>query len=211
MLVTAENLTTESPEPTNLTLFSGSIGEFVQDAFGSEFDSFEENYLDSMGEEIPKDWFDKVTWSYDAAYKDLAKDLPDILVEAYPDLFTTDLGFERAPVIIGDVGDIEPHDAGGWGREVVMSTLSIDGKALKALAEHHGITDIHDGKGIDGFIRTADDSYWSQIQVINELMEAIDDSGYENLTYTLEEWAQSDGRVGGFVNYPEELLKGIYG
>lgn len=211
MLVTTENLTTDTPEPTNIALFTGGIGEYVHEAIVSEIDSFEENYFDTTDKELPNDWFDEVTWDYDGAYKHLAECLPDILVEAYPDLFTTDKSFDTAPVFVGEVGDVNPHDLGGWGREEIMAPLGIHAKDLKALADHYGITEIHDGQGISGFVRTADDSFWTQLQVIQELMETMDGSNFGNLNYKLQEWSCSDGWVDEYINYPDKLLTELNG
>lgn len=211
MLVTAENLTTDTPEFTNITLFTGGIGEIVHEAIVSEIDSFEWNYHDTTGNELPNDWFDEVTWDYDGAYRYLAECLPDILIETYPELFTADKSFEVAPVFVGEVGEVNPHDLGGWGREEVMAPLWIHVEGVKALMSQYGITEIHDGHGISGFIRTAEDGFWTQLQVIRELMEAMDGSYFENLTHKLQEYASSDGWSDEYINYPGKLITDLFG
>lgn len=200
MTFDADLLSTNGYEGFNLTLFTGTIGDSIELAMETEFESWTEHYTYATGKDLGNDWFDHVTWDYDAMYKDLANDLPDILEETYDDLFTTDPD-GSAPVIIGEIEELNPRDLAGWGREVIMAKVKIDGDKLKALADKYWITDISDGHGISGFFRTADDSYWSQIRVIETLMKAMDDLYAENLSCKLDEWACADGRVGDFIEY----------
>lgn len=196
----ADLLTTDGHEEFNLFLIAGGIGDNLSYAMDHEIESFADHWATETDEDLPVDWFDEVTWDWTEMYKEFAEGLPDMLVEAYPDLFTRDED-DSAPVVVGEVTDAHTNDPGGWGREYITSTLRINGKALKALADEHGITEIHDGEGISGFIRTAEDDYWAQIHVIQAIMSSLNDSYTNNLERVLDEWAFADGWVGEHIDF----------
>lgn len=196
----ADLLTTNGHEEFNLTLITGGIGENLSWAMDSEIESFAEYWTTENDKDLPEDWFDEVTWDWAAMYKEFAEGLPEMMVQAYPDLFTRDED-DPAPVVIGEVTDAHTNDPGGWGREYVMSTLRINGQKLKALADEYGVTEIHDGRDLSGFIRTAQDDYWAQIHVIQAIMHELDSSYTNNLEWTLDEWAYADGWVGNHMDF----------
>ena len=205
MSITAEHLNTDGYEDFNLTLITGGIAEFLSLAMDQELDSWSEHYELVTGKELPDDWFDEITWDWEAMYKEYAEDFPRVLEEAFEDIFTTDPE-GTAPVVIGEVFEAHTNDPGGWGREYVMAKVKIDGDKLKEIATDQGITEIHDGREIDGFIRTADDNYWSQIQVLKDLIESLDP--WKDWYYSADESASADGWVTNHIGvgrFQEEL------
>lgn len=202
----ADLLTTNGHEEFNLCLITGGISSALSCAMDLEFESFADHWACETGEDLPEDWFDHVTWDWAAMYSEFARDLPEMMVQAYPDLFTRDED-DSAPVVVGEVTDATTNDPGGWGREYITATLKINGTALKALADEYGVTEIHDGSGISGFIRTADDDYWAQIRVIEAIMHELDSSYTNNLEWALDEWAYADGWVGEHIDFGKWVEK----
>lgn len=200
MTFDSDLLTTNGYEEFNLYLITGGISESLSCAMDSEIESFADHWANETGKDLPDDWFDEVTWDWAGMYKEFAQDLPEILAQAYPELFTTDEK-DFAPVVVGKVTEAHTNDPGGWGREYIKATMKINGQALKALADEYGITEIPNGKGISGFIRTADDDYWSQTNVIEAIMHEMDESYTSNLVHTLDDWAHTDGWVENYINY----------
>lgn len=196
----ADLLTTNGYEEFNLTLITGGISSSLSCAMDSEIENFADYWATENDKDLPEDWFDEVTWDWAGMYKEFAEGLPEMMVQAYPDLFTRDEE-DIAPVVIGEVTDAHTNDPGGWGREYITATLKINGPALKALADDCGLTEIHDGEGISGFIRTADDDYWAQTHVIKAIMQELDDSYTSNLEWTLDDWAYTDGWVGHHMDF----------
>lgn len=196
----ADLLTTNGFEEFNLALITGGISESLSCAMDSEIESFADHYSTETDEDLPDNWFDWVTWDWEEMYKEFAQGLPEMLAQAYPELFASVEG-DHAPVTVGEVTDAHTNDPGGWGREYITATMKINGPALKALAEDYGITEIHDGEGISGFIRTAEDDYWAQTRVIKAIMRELDDSYSGNLDWILDEWAYSDGWVGEHMDF----------
>lgn len=200
MTFDADLLTTNGYEEFNLFLITGGISENLSCAMDCEIESFADHWATEMDKDLPGDWFDEVTWDWAGMYKDFAEGLPEMLTQAYPDLFARDEE-DSAPVVVGEVTEAHTNDIGGWGREYITATMKINGPALKALAEEYGVTDIHDGEGISGFIRTAEDDYWAQTHVIKAIMRELDDSYTNNLEWILDEWACSDGWVENYIDY----------
>lgn len=193
-------LNTNGYEEFNLALIAGGISPNLSIAIDQELESYAEYWETETDNERPDNFFDYITWDWDGMYKEFAEGLPEMLAQAYPDLFTRDEK-DIAPVVIGEVTKAHTNDPGGWGREYITATLKINGPVLKALADDCGITEIHDGEGISGFIRTAEDDYWAQIRVIRAIMQGLNDSYTSNLEWTLDEWACSDGWVGEHMDF----------
>lgn len=204
MSFTPELLTTNGAEEFNLALFTGTIGDILAEAMDSGVDSFAEYWESETGNDRPDNFFDYISWNWPAMYKDFAGSLPDMLEEAFEDLFTTDPN-KSAPVYIGEVADAHTNDPGGWGREYIMAPVRVDGQKLFDLAQEYGVTSIDDGKEVSGFYRTAEDSYWTQIRVIESLIEAMTGSYYERLDSTLIEYAFADGWVDNHIDYGKWL------
>lgn len=193
-------LTTNGYEEFNLFLITGGISENLSCAMDSDIESFADHWATEMDKDLPGDWFDEVTWDWAGMYKEFAQGLPEMLAQAYPDLFTTDEK-DTAPVVVGKVTEAHTNDPGGWGCEYITATVKINGKALKELADEYGVTTVHDGRGISGFLRTADDAYWAQTHVIKAIMQELDESYTNNLEWTLDEWAHSDSWISNHIDY----------
>lgn len=164
---TTDMLSTDGAEEFNLTLLTGAIGFEVSQSIDTEIQSRALHIEDESGQELPSNWFDEVTWDYKGFYKQCAKELPEILSRVIEDVFGED-----GPVSIGEVTEIQCRDVAGWGRETIMAPVTIDGQTLYDLAEYEGIETVDDGMGTSGFYRTAPDNYWSQVKVLQAMIEA---------------------------------------
>lgn len=200
MTFDADLLTTNGYEEFNLFLITGGISENLSCAMDCDIESYVDHWATETDNDVPDNFFDYITWDWEGMYKEFAVGLPDMLAQAYPELFASVEG-DHAPVTVGEVTDAHTNDIGGWGREYITAPLKINGPALKALAEEYGVTYIHDGEGISGFIRTADDDYWAQTHVIKAIMKELDNSYTSNLEWILDEWACSDGWVSEYIDY----------
>ena len=188
MRITAENLNTDGYEEFNLALITGGIVEYISDAIDREIESFCDYYAEITGENVPD--IDQITWDYQGYYEDMARELPETLAGALPELFKEPGDVSTAPVTIKGITTTRSNDPAGWGREQIGAEIKIDGKALHHLADHYGVTEIHDGHGISGFVRTADDAYWTQIKTIEALIRQMDPD--DDLHWALIELAEYD-------------------
>lgn len=113
-------------------------------------------------------------------YKEAMADWIDFLEQYFDELFGED-----GPIKLWGPGELG-FDNGGWGymRDSYTVTWQVDGQKLYDLAKSYGITSVHDGHGISGFVRTCDDAAWAKSSVIAELMEAMSDTiFYDILEY----------------------------
>ena len=189
MHITAENLSTDGYEEFNLALITGGIVEYISDAIDREIESFCEHYAEITGMDLLSA-DDQITWNIPGYYEDMARELPATLAGEFPELFKESGDWSTAPVTIKRITSTRANDPAGWGREQIMAEVKIDGEALKRLADQYGVTEIHDGQGISGFVRTADDAYWTQIRTIEALIEQM--GPYEALHWALIALAEYD-------------------
>lgn len=142
-----------------------------------------EEYLNDKGMDI----LDIASPDFTGACKMVAKEYGDFLEDMMPELFGSD-----APVRFESYEPSEfKLDTGVWGSctDVAMYRWTIDGQRLYELAKSYGIETIDDGHGHSGFWRTAPDSYWSQLQVIQEIIELENkDMVLEFSEYFRESW-----------------------
>lgn len=64
-------------------------------------------------------------------------------------------------------------DSWGWGRLLLNARLSVNAEKLYALAVEYGVTEVHNGHGISGFVRTCEDSQWVAYKVISQLLDEM--------------------------------------
>lgn len=123
---------------------------------------------------------------FTGACKMVAKEYGDFLEDMMPELFGP-----GAPVRFESYEPSEfSLNSGVWGScDSAMYRWTIDGQQLYDLAKSYGIETIDDGHGHDGFWRTSPDSYWAQLQVIQEILELENkDMTMEFLEYFRESW-----------------------
>lgn len=136
-----------------------------------------ESYYEEHGTEL--DTYD-IALDCRTFYKEAMADWTDFLEQYFDELFGED-----GPIKLWGPGEIR-FDGGGWGlmRDSYTVTWQVDGQKLYDLAKSYGITSVHDGHGISGFVRTCDDAAWAKSSVIDELMEAMSDTiFYDILEY----------------------------
>lgn len=169
---------TEGVFNANIAAAGFFIAEDLSCAIGCELESMFQHIADETGADIPEDIansvFDGINCDQFAKlhYK-LAIEAVDILNERIHDLFGT-YSEEILYISLGDKKDIEPNDIFGFGRETIsvrveLTRPDIVSKWLK----NEGLNVAHDGHGVSGFIRTADNEHWA----IHELLSAIFEAG----------------------------------
>ena len=206
MRITAENLNTDGYEEFNLALITGGIVEYISDAIDREIESFCDYYAEITGKDVPD--IDQITWNFPGYYEVMAKALPATLAWEFPELFKESGDATTAPITIKGITTTRSNDPAGWGREQIGAEIKIDGEALKHLADQHGVTEIHDGQGISGFVRTADDAYWSQIKTIEALIDQMysDDALHWALIELAEDDVIRDNHM-GFGTLMEDIAR----
>lgn len=141
-----------------------------------------QEYLDDKGLDI----MDIASPDFTGACKMVAKTYADFLEDWLPELFGP-----GAPVRFESYDPSEfSLNSGVWGScDSAMYRWTINGQQLYDLAKSYGIDSIDDGRGHSGFWRTAPDSYWSQLQVIQEIIELENkDMVLEFSEYFRESW-----------------------
>lgn len=142
-----------------------------------------QSYLDEKGLDI----LDIASPDFVGACKMVAKEYGNFLEDMIPELFGP-----GAPIQFDSYEPSEFHlDSRGWAwrSDCAMYRWTIDGQKLYDLAKSYGIDTIDDGHGHSGFWRTAEDSYWAQLQVIQEIIELENkDMTLEFLEYFRESW-----------------------
>ena len=175
MTVTPELLTARN-EDVNLALIVGGIGDLISDEIEREAESFVDWFTDTLGvdadeycQEHGLEFWDEVQYSYRDMFIKAWPVVADVLAQELPEIFGED-----GPVKVSDFNPDKSHpDRGMWGaeREVAMFRWTIDGEKLWELAVNElGTDQIHDSHVISGFIRTCEDSYWAQCEVLEALM-----------------------------------------
>lgn len=80
----------------------------------------------------------------------------------------------RGAVEIKDLTFAQNNDPQGFGRESAYFNVEVDGEKLYEGSKSIGADVVHDGHGISGFVRTAEDDRWAVQQVVNEAIEEND-------------------------------------
>ena len=138
--------------------------------------------LDNKGLDI----MDIASPDFTGACKMVAKEYGDFLEDMMPELFGP-----GAPVRFESYEPSEfSLNSGVWGScDSAMYRWTINGQQLYDLAKSYGIDTIDDGHGHSGFWRTAEDSYWAQLQVIQAILELENkDMVLEFSEYFRESW-----------------------
>ena len=159
----------------NLGLLGLVNGYDAEHAINYEFDNLADWVAEVTGID-PETWANKVhgkafdelvEYDLDGIFRYVANLIPDFLTTEVPDIFGDD-----APVQIG-------RFAGGkWSRDYMSQpydsyiyVCDIDGaRLLELYADRIGQTTVSDGRDISGFIRTCDNAYWCQIEVLRALV-----------------------------------------
>ena len=169
--------------------------EELSDAIDSDLESRFQHIAEETEADIPQDIANSV---FDAIGHDqfkklhykLAIEAVDILNERIFDLFGN-YSEDIIYVSLGDKADIEPNDIFGFGRETISVRVEITRPDLIAeWLKNEGLDSAHDGHGISGFYRTADDESWA----VHKLLGAIREAGYwgyDNWPYDIYEAASS--------------------
>lgn len=153
------------------------IAEDLSSAIDSELESMFQHIAYETGADIPEDIANSV---FDAINHDqfrklhykLAIEAVDILNERIFDLFGT-YSEEIIYVSLGDKKDIEPNDIFGFGRETISVRVELTRPdTVSEWLKNEGLDVDHDGHGISGFIRTADNETWAIHKLLGAIFEA---------------------------------------
>lgn len=159
--------------------------EDLSSAIDFELESMFQHIADETGADLPEDIANSV---FDAINHDqfrklhykLAIEAVDILNERIFDLFGT-YSEEIIYVSLGDKKDIEPNDIFGFGRETISVRVELTRPDIVSeWLKDEGLNVAHDGHGISGFIRAADNEHWA----IHKLLSAIFEAG----SWDTESW-----------------------
>lgn len=162
---------------------SDGVGGYIDMAIESEAD-----YYVDEGVEV-EDW----NVDFSSAWHDFCGELPHQFEQQWGEIFGDDkaIRFESSAYNVAMIN-------GMWGSaDVAMCMITVDAARLFALAHEHDVKRVHDGNGISGFIRTADDDYWVLLQVIQELMDVFVDRR-DGFSAIYDAW-QEDGHAGEFI------------
>lgn len=130
--------------------------------------------------------------------------LPHLLGQEFPELFgNSHTGIEGA-ITIESVGTAELSDDYFSGTDYVPATIAIDRDKLASLMAENGVSELWDGHGRSGFVRTADADYWTVCQAVPELMEQLG-SDLEKLWLVEPLWYLAIDRLDDNAN--EELAE----
>ena len=177
MKVLRENLVCDR-ELVNLANIFMSISEDLN-ALLNDIVTMECNrYYEDHGLEIGDHWDWRFDW--DRGMKLALDDAVDFLDEEMPEEFKAAVKIERHPTELPKSGiDYSPDYL------PVLVTIDPD-----RLLELWGDREINDGRNISGFIRTADDRYWTTAKVLEELIwDELGDYGTENFSgYIFEDY-----------------------
>lgn len=163
-------------EDVNLALIVGPIGDLISDEIGREAELFADWFAETLDvdayaycQEHGLEFWDEVHYNYRDMFIKAWPMVVDTLEQELPEIFGED-----GPVKVSAYNPDKSRPATGlWGqeREVGMFRWTIDGEKLWELAVNElGTDQINDGHGISGFIRTCEDSYWAQCEVLKDLV-----------------------------------------
>lgn len=102
-----------------------------------------------------------------------AEYLPELLMQEFPELFGDLVTGNKGAITIESVGTAELSDDYFSGPDYVPAIIAIDRDKLASLMAENGVSELWDGHGSSGFVRTADADYWTVCQAVPELMEQL--------------------------------------
>ena len=186
-------------ETINLALVTGSIADIISDIIDQEIEAYSDGFYEEVGIDINEyctrnglDFLEEVSWDYRAMFDKAWPIVAEALESFVDEVFNED---------VVRLGDYDPRDSrpatGLWGqeREVAMFPLRINGEALARLyKDNTGRDSVGDGRGISGFIRTCDDNYWVQLEVLWELLPT-------DFWYYIFDWLQESYVIGDMVTF----------
>ena len=171
MKVLRENLVCDR-ELVNLANIFMSLSEdlnaFFDDVVAMEYD----HYADEHGLEVE----DHMAWEFDwdRGMNVLLGDAVDFLDQEMTEEFKAAVKIERHPTEL-------PKSGVDYNADYLPVLVTIDPDRLLEL---WGDREINDGRNISGFIRTADDRYWTTVKVLEELIwDELGDYGTENFAH----------------------------
>ena len=187
MKVLRENLVCDR-ELVNLANVFMSISENLSAMMDDQAESETSFMYEDHGLEIGDHWGWEFDW--DRGMKLALDDAVDFLDEEMPEEFKAAVKIERHPTELPKSGiDYSPDYL------PVLVTIDPD-----RLLEIWGDREINDGRNISGFIRTADDRYWTTVKVLEELI--WDELGdYGNCLY--QGYITEDYNIDECVTHPE--------
>lgn len=168
MKVLRENLICDR-ELVNLANFFMSISEDLNAFFDDVVTMECDHYAEDHGLEVK----DHMAWKFDwdRGMNLLLGDAVDFLDQEMPEEFKTAVKIERHPTEL-------PKSGIDYNADYLPVLVTIDPDRLLEL---WGDREIDDGRNISGFIRTADDRYWTTAKVLEELIwDELGDYGTEN-------------------------------
>src|SRR5699024_5471832 len=156
MKVLRENLICDR-ELVNLANIFMSISEDLNSYFEYDCESEWDHYAEEHGIELdPWEW---VT-DWDRCMNVLLGDVVEFLDQEMGDEFKAAVKIERHPTEL-------PKSGVDYNPDYLPVLVTIDPDRLLEL---WGDREINDGRNISGFIRTADDRYWTTVKVLQELI-----------------------------------------
>lgn len=167
MLVTRNNLICNN-ELINLANIFMSISEYLSAMMDDTVTMECDHYLEDHGLEI-QDHFD---WEFDwdRGMKLIAADAVEFLKQELSAEFLAAVKIEAHPTEL-------PKSGVDYNPDYLPALVTIDPDRLLKL---WGDREINDGRNISGFIRTADDRYWTTVKVLEALIwEELGDYGTE--------------------------------
>lgn len=187
MKVLRENLICDR-ELVNLANIFMSISENLSAMMDDQAESETSFMYEDHGLEIGDHWDWEFDW--DRGMKLALDDAVDFLDEEMTEEFKAAVKIERHPTELPKSGiDYSPDYL------PVLVTIDPD-----RLLEIWGDREINDGRNISGFIRTADDRYWTTVKVLEELI--WDELGdYGNCLY--QGYITEDYNIDECVTHPE--------
>lgn len=170
MKVLRENLICDR-ELVNLANIFMSLSEDLNSHFDYIADGECDHYAEEHGIELdPWGW---VT-DWDRGMNVLLGDAVDFLDQEMTDDFKAAVKIERHPTEL-------PKSGIDYSPDYLPVLVTIDPDRLLKL---WGDREINDGRNISGFIRTADDRYWTTVKVLQELIwDELGDYGTENFAH----------------------------
>lgn len=181
MKVLRENLICDR-ELVNLANIFMSLSEDLN----SHFDYIADGECDHYSEEHDLEVDDHTAWEFDwdRGMNLLLGDAVDFLDQEMTEEFKAAVKIERHPTEL-------PKSGIDYSPDYLPVLVTIDPDRLLKI---WGDREINDGRNISGFIRTADDRYWTTVKVLEELIwEELGDygtamfSGFICQNYDLEE------------------------
>lgn len=118
---------------------------------------------------------------FEGLFKAGAELLPHLLGQEFPELFGNPHTGVEGAITIESVGEVSTCNDYMSGTDYVRSAISINRGKLSSLMVEHGIRELWDGYGRDGFIRTADEYCWMVCQAVAGLMGSMRGGAFEDL------------------------------